>query len=97
MFHTSCCTVKEFSSSFIVCFIQINNFRDYSSTADAADAVSPVVESVSVVVVGIEVVVAAKQSKHRARLSLSRSSHIVSIGSQVFTIFLSNPIFLFNF
>ena len=30
MFHTSCCTVKEFSSSFIVCFIQINNFRDYS-------------------------------------------------------------------
>ena len=54
-------------------------------------------ESVSVVVVGIEVVVAAKQSKHRARLSFGRSSHIVFIGSQVFTIFLSNPIFLFNF
>ena len=52
--------VMEFSSSFIVCFMQVNNFRDYSSTADAADAVSPVVESVSVVVVGIEVVVAAK-------------------------------------
>ena len=54
-------------------------------------------ESVSVVVVGIEVVVAAKQTKHRASISLSRSSHIVFIDSQVFTIFLSNPIFLFNF
>ena len=51
-------------------------------------------ESVSVVVVGIEVVVMAKQSEHRA--SLSRSSHIIFIGSQVFTIFRYNPIFLFS-
>ena len=53
-------------------------------------------ESVSVVVVGVEVVVMAKQSEHRASFSLSRSSHIIFIGSQVFTIFMYNPIFLFS-
>ena len=54
-------------------------------------------ESVSIVVVGVEAVVAAEQTKHRASLSLSRSSHIIFIGSQVFTNFMSNPIFLINF
>ena len=50
----------------------------------------------SIVVVGIEVVVMAEQSEPRASLSFCRSSHIIFIGSQVFTIFRYNPIFLFS-